>query len=79
MDIQNHFDTGWKADLDMTRMNDDHIEDIKRYFMMRVDARETGINDIKGIARPTVGIRYRNLRTFFDWLVDKEVIKKTPK
>ena len=79
MDIQNYFDTGWKADLDMTRMNDEHIEDIKRYFMMRVNARETGINDIKGIARPTVSIRYRNLRTFFNWLVDKEVIKKTPK
>ena len=79
MDIQNHFETGWKEDLDMTRMGDEHIEDIKKYFMLRVNARENGIDNIKGLARPTVSIRYRNLRTFFDWLVDKEIIKKTPK
>ena len=79
MDIQNYFDTSWKADLDMTRMSDEHIEDIKKYFMMRVDARENGIDDIKGLSRHTVQTSYRNLRTFFDWLVDKEIIKRTPK
>ena len=79
LDIQNYFESSWKEDLDMTRMNDEHIEDIKKYYMLRVDAMENSIPEIKGLKRATVHIRYRSLRTFFDWLVEKEIIKRSPK
>lgn len=79
MDIQNYFETDWKPDFIIRTMRDRHIEDIKKYFMMRVDARENGAEGIKGISRATVSIRYRNLRTFFDWLVEKDIINRAPK
>ena len=86
LDIKNHFKTDWCEDLDLTKIQDKHYNQIMEYFVMRFNIRKSDIAEGKephqynklGMSGHTIKTRYRNLKTFFRWLKYKGVIDRVP-
>ena len=86
LDIKNHYKTDWCEDLDLTKINDEHYNQIMEYYVMRFNIRKADMSEGKepheynqlGMSGHTIKTRYRNLKTFFSWLKNKGVIDRLP-